>query len=158
MIRKENVIIKTFGDLENTQVKRLDVVKFNVRHRRSKKFITVEALCVPEICSPIANQRLQQAKNLHEFFNLQFTDYCEEYDLNVGILIGVDFYFKFFSGKRIESSKGIIASESTLGWVLSGSLLSRTPIKAPLSSHHMRIEVQKVNDDLTDSLHKFWKI
>ena len=158
IVRKENVIIKTFGELENSIVQRLDVVKFSVKHRKSNQSISIEALCIPEICSPIANQRLKDAAVLDEFLNLEFADFCDDYYLNIGILIGIDYYFRFFTGSRIESKNGVVASDSYLGWILSGSLRSNRPYTASLQSHHLRIEVQNIDFDLQESLRKFWQI
>ena len=77
-VRKENVIIKTFGSFANAEVKKLDIVEFKVRHiiKRLNRFILVEALCVPEICSPIANQKLTKARKIKEFVGLEFADCC----------------------------------------------------------------------------------
>lgn len=69
----------------------------------------IEALCVPEICSPVANQRLKSAKNSDECVH-----FCEKYDLSIGILICIDFDFPFFTSKKIESRIGVVANESSL--------------------------------------------
>lgn len=156
-VRKENVVIKTFGDLNNTEIKRLEVVQFKVKHRKSSRYVLVEALCVPDICSPIANQKLNHAKKMKEFSGLEFADFSEEFDLSIGVLVGIDFYFRFFTGKRVESKDGVVASESSLGWILSGSIVSKCLTKASYS-HQMRIEVQTVDSKLDAKLHRFWQI
>ena len=120
-IRKNNVIIKTFGGIETSQVKRLDVVKIKVKHKKFERFTFIEALCVPEICSPIANQRLAKAQRIEEFVGLEFADFCNDFSLSIGVLVGIDFYFQFFSGKRILSKEKVVACESALGWILCGS-------------------------------------
>ncbi|XP_066937038.1 uncharacterized protein [Clytia hemisphaerica] len=116
----------------------------------------VEALCVPDICSPIANQKLDCAKKLIEFSDLVFADVSEEFDLSIGVLVGIDFYFRFFTGKRRESKEGVVACESSLGWILSGSVVFKGLTEVTYS-HQMRVEVQTV-DPLDAKLHKFWQI
>jgi len=150
------VLIKTFGDLKNADIKRLDVVQFKVKHRNSSKYVMVEALCVPDICSPIGNQKLDHARKVAEFADLEFADFSEAFDLSIGVLVGIDFYFRFFSGKRIESKEGVVASESSLGWILSGSVVFKGLTELSYS-HQMRVEVQTV-DSLDAKLHKFWQI
>ena len=51
-IRKNNVIIKTFGGIETSQVKRLDVVKIKVKHKKFERFTFIEALCCLLYTSP----------------------------------------------------------------------------------------------------------
>ena len=152
-VRKENVVIKTFGNLNNAEIKRLEVVQFKVKHRKTSKYVLVEALCVPDICSPIANQKLDCAKKLNEFSDLEFADVSEEFDLSIGVLVGIDFYFRFFTGKRRESKEGVVACESSLGWILSGSVVFKGLTEVTYS-HQMRVEVQTV-DPLDAKLHKY---
>lgn len=53
-VRTERVVIKTFGESNNSKVSNLDVVQFKVRHVGVDDVFTyVEALCVPQICSPL---------------------------------------------------------------------------------------------------------
>ena len=52
-IRKENIMIKTFGQINDSEMKSLDVVQFKVKYRSENKYVFVEALCVPVICSPL---------------------------------------------------------------------------------------------------------
>ena len=54
VIRKENVVIKTFGRNDESGLRRLSVVKLKVRHRSQRGVVKyVEALCVPTSCSPL---------------------------------------------------------------------------------------------------------
>jgi len=49
-------------------------------------------------------------------------DSCNKFESNVNILVGLDYYHSFFSGRIIRADKGPVALESVLGWVLSGSI------------------------------------
>ena len=42
--------------------------------------------------------------------------------LNIDILIGSDFYWKFFNGNAINANEGPVAMEICLGWLLSGRI------------------------------------
>ena len=117
----------------------------------------VEALCVSEICSPIANQKLTKARKIKEFVGLEFADCCHGLDLRIGVWIGIDSYFRFITGKRVESNEGVVACESSLGWILSGSMGSKR-VSESFSSHQMKVEVQTVDSDLVAKLNKFWQI
>ena len=41
-------------------------------------------------------------------------------NLNIDILIGTDFYWKFYNRNVINANEGPVAMETCLGWVLSG--------------------------------------
>ena len=70
-------------------MKRLDVVKIKVKHKKFERFTFIEALCVPEICSPIANQRLAKAQKIEEFVGLEFADFVF---LEISILTKNDWF------------------------------------------------------------------
>ena len=100
---------------------------------------------------------MTKARKIKEFVGLEFADCCHELDLSIGVLIGIDFYFRFFTGKRVESNEGVVACESSLGWILSGSMGSKR-VTESFSSHQMKVEVQTVDSDLVAKLNKFWQI
>ena len=120
-IRVEKVVIKTFGQVENCEVKELDVVQLKIKNKGDARFTFVEALCVPTICSP---QPLLSAHELPEFAGLEFADFAhkQHQSLPVGILIGIDFYHVFMTGKVIRSKLGPVACKTRVGWVLSGRM------------------------------------
>ena len=57
-IRVEKVVIKTFREVENSEVQELDVVQRKVQNKNDARFTFVEALCVPTMTSPLTNQPL----------------------------------------------------------------------------------------------------
>ena len=59
-IRTEKVIIRAFGEEDDSKVQRLDIVQFKVRNKSYSRFTLVEAMCVPTICSPLANQNISK--------------------------------------------------------------------------------------------------
>ena len=165
-IRSEKVIIKTFGEDFNSQVKKLDIVEVKVKHKDANSYTLLEALCVPKICAPLKGQNVTKGSLLPEFKDLELADANnDKIDLPVGMLIGLDHYFKFFKGKNVHSTVGVVACDTVLGWVLSGQV-SKTDNRV----HHtmvtttMRCSVENVHtaieesDSLREDLNKFWNI
>ena len=76
-------------------------------------------MCVPTICSPISKQNIKSAQEKYNHLsNLELADYSDcQSDSNIHILIGVDFYYSFISGKVRRGESGPVALESCLGWV-----------------------------------------
>ena len=63
VLRKENVVIKTFERSDESELRRLNVVRFKVRHRSQRGIVKCEeALCIPTLCSPLSNQCFSEAK------------------------------------------------------------------------------------------------
>ena len=121
-IRVEKVVIKTFGQAENIEVQELDVVQLKVRNKGDARFTFVEALCVPTISSPLRNQPLSSVHELPEFAGLEFADFehKQHRNLPVGILIGIDFYHVFMTGKVVRSKLGPVACKTRDGFVRRG--------------------------------------
>ena len=59
-----------------------NVVQLKIKHRHQNEFVFIEAICVPVVCTPFKTQLSQ---------------------LPVGLLIGVDYYFCFFTNKVIKN-------------------------------------------------------
>ena len=70
----------------------------------------------------VKKQNIEIAVGKYEhFLNLDFADCSEGEDsLEVGVLIGLDLYYSFVSGVVKKGTKGPVAIESCLGWMLSG--------------------------------------
>ena len=85
--------------------------------------ITMEAYCVPTICSPISNQSIKVA--LEEYPHLCGLNLADsstlsgDNDVEVDILIGADYYWKFVTGTIKRGNKpGPVAVLTRLGWVV----------------------------------------
>ena len=80
---------------------------------------------------------------------------------SVGILVGVDLYHSFISGKVIKGTSGPVASASVLGWVLSGPVSSENCCSTQFcfKTHSMRCDVRGTGeeiDELRSDLMRFW--
>ena len=64
---------------------------FLIKNKSDARFTSVEALCVPTICSPLSGQYISKTHNLKELKDLEFADYeGDSATLPVGIWIGID--------------------------------------------------------------------
>ena len=112
-LRTEKVIIKTFGQGNDSEVQELDVVQVNIKDKFANQFTLIEALCVPTICSALTNQHIASAKNIVEFKNLEFADQTlpDLSPLPVGILVGIYFYHAFMTGRIVRKIKFSLISD-----------------------------------------------
>ena len=161
-IRAQKLVIKTFGNDHNSVVKTLDVVQVKIGHSNANDDCTlIEAYCVQFICSPLKNQCINKAKGLEQFKTLKLADSnLEGTDLPIGILIGADHYHKFFTGRTVQSEVGTVASETVIGWVLSGPVPNSPPSNS-LDTTNMRCCVEEPRDShhiLRQELNNFWNV
>ena len=107
-IRTENVIINTFGTSHESKLETLDVVQLKIKHRYENRCIFIEALCYPVICKPLKNQEIAFVRSkFGNFSKLELEDFNENSsELPIGILVGVDYYHQFFTGKVIKNEAG----------------------------------------------------
>ena len=161
-IRVEKVVIKTFGQVGNSKVQELDVVQLKVQNKGDARFTFVEVLCVPTICSPLTNQPLSSVHELPEFAGLEFADFEHKQHRNrpVGILIGIDFYHVFMTGKVVRSKLGPVACKTRVGWLLSGRVgVSKSDMHC-FETHLLRASVEQPETaaSLRQELDKFWNV
>ena len=146
----EKTLIKTFGQINDFKMQVLDVVQLKIKHQFEEKYNFVEALVVPVICSPLKNQNISTLKQKMEFISeLDLADFEDDestHESRVGILIGVDYYFNFFLGKIFKNSKGLVASLTVLGGVLSGpiTLGNSSFTIVCFETHAMRCNVENI--------------
>ena len=145
-LRTENVIINTFGKLHEPKLETLDVVQAKVKHRFTNEYTFIEALCYPLLCKPLRNQEISLAKRSYEnLSSLDLADFNEDNsELKIGVLVGVDYYHSFFTGKLIRNVQGPVASSSVFGWILSGRFPCSGESASCLSieTHSMRCSLQ----------------
>ena len=145
----------------------MDVVQLKIKHQFEKKYNIIEALVVPVICSPLKKQNISTVKQNMEFISkLDLADFEDDkttQESRVGILIGVDYYFNFFSGKILKNSEGLVVSSTVLGWVLSGpiNLGNSFFTSVCFETHSMRCNIENIGEgteNLESVLNKFWSV
>lgn len=160
-------MVKAFGTTEHT-LQILDVVALQIQGNHSKFYHNIEAVVVPIICSPLANQTIDLARDQYPHIkNLDLADTNNNQDdSDVDILIGVNYYWNFWSGSIKRGTSRPVAIETTLGWVLNGPMgasKSIDRVNVNLSSSHV-MKVSCITDDsepltnLAQSFDKFWEI
>jgi hypothetical protein len=99
---------------------------------------------------------------LPEFAGLEFADFehKQHQNLPVGILIGIDFYHVFMTGKVIRSKLGPVACKTRVGWVLSGRIGSSASDMHCFETHLLRASVEQSESDISlrQELDKFWNV
>ena len=122
------------------------------------------AFTVPLICEPIRHSPVQTSIcKLPELSDLQLADPSCTGSLQPDVLIGLDHYWKFFTGEMIYTSEGPVAMKTRLGWVISGPMAG--PIEHPtttgLITHVLKVGTaspEERNKRLERQLSKFWEL
>ena len=102
-------------------------------------------------------------KRYEHLDGLELADYGDgDVGAAVQVLIGVDFYYSFLSGRIIRGKEGPVALESCLGWVLAGCNSSRCDDAAVYTNathnHSITLLSEGVNESIARTLEQFWKI
>ena len=118
-LRREKMILNGFESMSDEK-RKLRVVSLKLKGWDAP-WVGVSLYVVPQICAPLNGQTIEFAKetNTHLAGLCLADSSCTSTSLSVDILIGGDFYWKFFSGKVIRGISGPVASETSLGWALS---------------------------------------
>lgn len=166
--RKESLMIKTFGNNHNADTVRIcEKVQVAIGDVLGSNFSTlIEAYVVPEICSPLEHQEINRAQANFEHLRVQLADENDDRSMEIDLLIGADNMWRFFTGKskRGEQDNAPVASETTLGWVLSGpvpsdkhNLLSSVNF---VSTHVLKATVEMDQNDILERemVSKLWDL
>ena len=169
-VESENLLIKTFGD-KSPKVLSCNKVKFAVTDTEGNEII-MDAYSVPTICSPISNQSikvaLEEYPHLHGLTLADKPSLSTAGDVEVDVLIGADYYWKFVTGTTKRSGKpGPVAVLTRLGWVLSGPVIQEKQGHPSCSTnlnatHVLRVDTEPIVSNTTDQLHnqleKLWDL
>ncbi|KRY42505.1 hypothetical protein T01_11252 [Trichinella spiralis] len=113
----------------------------------------VEALAIPRICGKIPHSMSCSLSNKDK--DAAQTEVGQQSKpqrpLTIDILIGVDHYYDFVTGRMKRNATGSIALETLLGWIICGK-----PHSSP--SKEARVLLTKVKEPTDAALRKFWEI
>ncbi|KHJ42896.1 hypothetical protein D918_06980 [Trichuris suis] len=118
----------------------------------AKQWRTMEALCLPKICSPVqANPLLQRRwKHLH---GLKLADRFPRECSKIDVLIGLDYYYDFISQEVRHGHAGEpVALRTLFGWIVCGSIGEGSRVRNVRSLH------AQVMEDPNEILRKFWDL
>ena len=101
--------MQTFGNTQS-EMKKVDIVQLKVRGKNSTNDVYIEAICVPVVCSPLRNQRFATSGNHYPHLtNLDLADcYDTSYELEINILVGLDFYIVIRKRDSLETHKSLL--------------------------------------------------
>ena len=157
-VSSERIQIKTFGSLECSDGS-YDVVQLQIRAKG--EILTVSALVVPLVCSPLMSQPINDSsQNYEHLADLELADSADSHDLlEVDVLIGSDWYWSLITGRVIRGETGPIAIDSKVGWILSGPAGEQTTVNLTITpTHILKIDVYKAEPSLEDQLKQFWEL
>ena len=128
----------------------------------------VTALVVPLICKPIYGQPINCAERAFEHLSgLDLADSSHSGEtLDVNILIGSDYYWRFATGRVLRGRTGPTAIHNKFGRVLSGPLpgmgQGEGAVNLVASTQVLRADGEVVqanlNQSLDSQLKKFWDL
>ena len=136
---KETLLVKTFAADEG-RVQACGVVNLSVMTRAGTD-MGLSLLSIPTICEPLTGQPITYATSRFQYLSgLDLADSGDVEDsLEVGVLIGVDQYWKIVTGKVVKGITGPTAIKTTFGWILSDPVpgLTLEPAVTCLSTVHL---------------------
>ena len=155
-VRTEKLIIKTFSSREG-RLQAMEVVQLCVKGQHGAN-VYIEALVVPFICSRLNVPPLKAVQHHYEYLrNIEMSE-SPTNEQEVGILVGLDYYFSFVSGRVRRGPPGFpVAIESVLGWMICG------PVQVVDSAGHPTSVVNLIDNEvdveesgLKSELENFW--
>lgn len=121
---KKQVSIQTFG----STVERLELVRILALgvELNGEPDLSLSAFTLPLNCQPLQGQPVEQAGNNNPYFSgLKLADFGTEGEtLDVDILVGSDYYWKFLTDHNVKGAQGSTTVHTELGWVLAGPVCS----------------------------------
>ena len=130
----------------------------------------MDAYSMPTISGPISNQSIGVAVQKYpHLYGLKLADSPSmSGDVDVDILFGADYYWKFVMGAtKHGQGPGPVAVLTRLGWVLSGPVIDCSQSKRNCSinlnaTHNLRVDAEQLCTNPDRNLHAqlemFWKL
>ena len=164
VINRESLLINAFGSNNKEQPTICDVVEVTVGDIKGETLTRMEAFVVPNICAPIGGQEISKAQEQFDYLrNLGLADNNNgDKEVHIDLLVGADHLWKFFTGRiqRGREINGPVASETTLGWVLSGPVpannANRLSSVNVVSTHVLKVATEVKDNPIDKPLSQLW--
>jgi len=157
-VGQDTLLINSFGsDKTGQKPETCDVVQVQLRDVKGLRTSTnLQAFVVPTICPPLESQCTEKAAQ--QFDGIMMADeQTRDSDVQIDLLIGADNLWKFFTGavKRGKDNSSLVASETILGWVLSGPVLESRPTTLSsvnfVSTHVLKVAAKTEDQEVLKS-------
>ncbi|XP_051158199.1 uncharacterized protein LOC127279715 [Leptopilina boulardi] len=121
--------------------------------------LETHALVLPRLTSHLPSRKLLEL-DINQFEGLSLADPHFFKPDSVDLILGSDIYCRILrSGLKRFHTTSLIVQDTTLGWVVSGSINNSLSRRADLASPNQSAALHFVqNDDLQNSLEKFWSL
>ena len=162
--QERNILsIMTFGSSSGLK-QSCELVHVGIRKgERSIKEISL--LSVPVICEPLTGPSIQSCiESCPHLRKLELADVSTgSCQIEIAVLIGLDYYWDFVTGETIHSKDGPVALHTSLGWVLSGPVpwVDGLPTSTNLITHTLRVNSCSSRENsqrLEHQLKAFWDL
>ena len=120
--------------------------------------VEVSLVEMPVICKPISRPSVpSDILNSRNLRNLQLADdYMKDEEKEIHILIGLDHYYNFITGRIKRASQQPVAIETVFGWMLvSDSQNQQMQSSSSITTMFISTEVERC---LNQDLKKFWEV
>ena len=103
-------------------MRELEFMQICVKEKLKTINTYIEVLCIPFTCSPIPNQNINFSENsTKHLLHLQLADTYSNNNKPFHILVGLDYFYNFITGKTIKGAPNpLVALESNLGFLYFG--------------------------------------
>ena len=153
--------IVTFG---SSEVRRCTCKNMTIALRcKDDSIVQLTVFAVPMICQPIASSSV--FNHLDRFPHLDGLELAEDASANspldVGLLIGSDYYWEFLTGRIRRGEEGPVAIETKVGWVLSGPLPNHRKkfSSSGLMTYTLQVDTYPPKGQTLDNkLQSFWEL
>ena len=157
-VRREKLEIKVFGS-DEAEVQEREVVNLSLESVQGRKSLHISCFVVNDI-SEIANVHPEKVKQGYPYLRqIFFSDVSRfEYNLQVDILVGLDYQWQFMEGEIIRGGRyDPVAVRTTLGWVLSGPVKGKKLNSTSISVNFIHISEQEKNG-IDSQVNRLWDL
>ena len=109
-IRTEKISIDSFGE-QSTELKKYDLVAFNISTKSTRDKVKVKALDVNRLCNRLKGYNINlDPLKYPKLYQLEFINDCEHDDnIEVGVLIRLDHYYDIVTENPIRDTQNLVA-------------------------------------------------
>ncbi|KAJ8042498.1 hypothetical protein HOLleu_13567 [Holothuria leucospilota] len=154
-LTSKSLAFAAFGEGKPSSTQPRHIYKVNVANKfggwEEMNCIEVKSICAPMVRSRIPHSILKSVSHL------ELADsYEEDRDINVDILVGLDYYWQLVGGGMRNLPGGLVAQDTAFGWILSGRWSDSNAGSGSSSNvaHHMLC----ISDIPPSTIDKFWDL